>query len=816
MAAVNAKNPVFQLSLDLGKQGESIVEQTPFMGPSALEADDFPFEQISDIAERESWRKEINRPIYHMHKWWAQRLGTVFRAITIGALTPSRSPVFENFYRPIRFPDSIVFDPFMGSGTTIGEAVKSGARAIGRDINPVAHFAVCNALRIHDRQEILAEYARIEADVSESIQEHYRTDLPDGSQTTVLYWFWVKVISCPNCAKDVDLFGTRIFARHAEPGKHPDCRAICPRCDAITVVRYDDTEATCNQCACLFDPRVGNAQGRNATCPSCTHQFPIAKTYREYAQAPRHRLYAKLVLLNNGAKEYHQATDADIAAYNNASRLLKEQPDPVPIVPIRPGTNTNQALGYNYRAWHEMFNDRQLLCLSMLAGRIRKIEDRSIRELFTCLFSGVLEFNNMFASYKGEGTGAVRHMFSHHVLRPEKTPLEANLWGTKKSSGSFMTMFQGRILRALDYAENPFEIRVDKVSQVNEINKINEIKGRKVTTKVYGLSEPIGFDIAESFVQFQDGNRVYLSCGDSSCTDIESGTVDAVITDPPFFDNVHYSELADFFHVWQRHILGSDGGRECMTTRSEREVQNASVADFTERLQGVWTEAVRVLKDDGILAFTYHHSRSEGWSSVLRALFESGLVVTASQPVKSEMSVATPKHQAKEPIDLDIIIVCRKRAYVERITYDVVSGKECDVVSGEWDGVIRREWIDVRLREGRDVRLWKKHDVVSREKVDVVSCGEHEMVLRDKVDMAAREEVEVIRWEEIERLAGSQIVRFHNSGRKLGKGDVRIIIMGQLLRCLSFHRCIHLSCELLESAGREIEGLIGKFHDRFY
>ena len=831
MAAVNTKNPVFQLSLDLGKQGASIIKQTPFTGPSALEADDFPFERISDIAERESWRKEINRPIYHIHKWWAQRLGSVFRAITIGALTPSGSCVFENFYRPIRFPDAIVFDPFMGSGTTIGEAIKTGARAIGRDINPVAHFAVHNALCIHDRQEIWAEYARIEADVSDSIQGHYQTDLPDGSQAIVLYWFWVKVISCPNCAKDVDLFGTRIFARHAEPGKHPKCRAICPCCDAITLVRHDDSEATCDHCACLFDPKSGNVQGRNATCPSCTHQFPIAKTYREYAQAPQHRLYAKLVLLNNGAKEYHKATDADIAAYNNASRLLKEQPDPVPIVSIRPGTNTNQALGYNYRAWHQMFNDRQLLCLSMLAGRIRKIEVQSIRELFTCLFSGVLEFNNMFASYKGEGTGAVRHMFSHHVLRPERTPLEANLWGTRKSSGSFMTMFQRRIMCALDYAENPFEIRVDRVNEVNGAN------GRKATSRVYDLSEPIGFDIAESFAQFQNDSRVYLSCGDSGCTDIESGTVDAVITDPPFFDNVHYSELADFFHVWQRYILGPSGNRECMTTRSEREVQNSSVADFTERLQGVWTEAVRVLKDDGILAFTYHHSRPEGWSSVLRALFESGLVVTASQPVKSEMSVATPKHQAKEPIDLDIIIVCRKRSYVERIAQDAVSGegygavseegydvisrescKSYGVVSREDVDVIRRKGIDVMSRDECDVKTWKERDGVfrkdvSREKVGVVSCEKHELASRDKVDVAEREEVEVIRWEEIERLAGSQIVRFRNSGRKLGKGDVRIIIMGQLLRCLSFHRCIERSCELLGSAGREIEGLIEGFYE---
>ena len=197
-----------------------------------------------------------------------------------------------------------------------------------------------------------------------------------------------------------------------------------------------------------------------------------------------------------------------------------------------------------YRYWHEMFNDRQLLCLSILVDRIRKITDRTVRELFTCLFSGVLEFNNMFASYKGEGTGAVRHMFAHHILKPERVPLEANVWGTPKSSGSFMTMFQGRIRRAIEYAQNPFELRTGRRS------------GRKATEKVYGLSRSLGFDIASNLRSFNEGRHVYLSCGDSSRTDLEAGSIDAIVTDPPFFDNVHYSQLADFFHVWQRHILG--------------------------------------------------------------------------------------------------------------------------------------------------------------------------------------------------------------------------------------------------------------------
>ena len=138
-----------------------------------------------------------------------------------------------------------------------------------------------------------------------------------------------------------------------------------------------------------------------------------------------------------------------------------------------------------------------------------------------------------------------------------------------------------------------------------------------------------------------------------------------MLTDPPFFDNVHYSQLADFFHVWQRHILGENGHRACGTTRCEREVQNARPEDFTERLAAVWRETHRVLKDDGVLAFTYHHSRAEGWRCVLQALMEAGFAISAAQPIKAEMSVAMPKQQAKEPIDLDIILVCRKRAQLK-------------------------------------------------------------------------------------------------------------------------------------------------------
>ena len=615
-------------------------------GVRAIEDDSFPFEALSNVCEVESWRKEINRPLYHIHKWWAHRLGTAFRAVVLGTFAPSGSDLMRLFYQAARIGDAVVFDPFMGSGTTLGEALKLGGKAIGRDINPVAHFLVKNALGKHDRDAVRATFREIERDVASEIRRYYQCHLPDGRVAEVLYYFWVKTVACPSCRKSVDLFTSYVFAQNAYPRRVPEARALCPSCDAINVARFDAASVTCVECAVPFDPQRGPAKGQAATCRTCDHTFPIAKTIRAGSAPPDHRLYAKLVLLPDGSKVYLAATDEDRALYREAESVLANRSDPYPIVAIEPGYNTNQAIGYNYRYWHEMFNARQLLCLSLLVERIQRIPGKELRDLFACLLSGTLEFNNMFASYKGEGTGAVRHMFAHHILKPERVPLEANVWGTPKSSGAFSTLFEGRLRRALEYAEDPFEIRV---STHNE---------RSAGAKVFGLSESIGFDIGTTYQDFATGKRVYLSCGDSGSTDIPERTVDAVITDPPFFDNVHYSQLADFFFVWQCHIQGKH--ERGHSTRSDNEVQNQDVAVFSERLAAVWKESARILKDDGLLVFTYHHSRPEGWTSILEALLKAGFRITAAHPIKAEMSIAMPKHQAKEPIDLDIILVCRK------------------------------------------------------------------------------------------------------------------------------------------------------------
>jgi len=136
--------------------------------------------------------------------------------------------------------------------------------------------------------------------------------------------------------------------------------------------------------------------------------------------------------------------------------------------------------------------------------------------------------------------------------------------------------------------------------------------------------------------------------------------VDLVVTDPPFFDNVHYSELADFFFAWQQ-LAPSPFVNQQGSTRHDEEVQDASAERFSRKLRAVFRECHRVLRGDGLLVFTYHHSRADGWTSLAEAVVGAGFEVVNAHPLKAEMSVAAPKSQAKEPIQLDVVLVCRKR-----------------------------------------------------------------------------------------------------------------------------------------------------------
>ena len=406
----------------------------------------FPIDKISLVAEKESWRKEVNRPIYHLHKWWAQRLGSVFRALILYILGDKKMDVWDAFYQKNNFSNSIVLDPFMGSGTTIGEALKLGAKAIGCDINPISSFIVQQELTHVRIEDLYAAYTQIETLVSNKILHYYRTiDEASGKERKVLYYFWVKTIETP-AGEQIPLFSRYVFAQNAYASKKPSAQIVCPKCWNVFSGLYNDVKATCPCCSFSFNPQNGPAN--NTTIIDSN-----GKEYKIKSLIPKkgllhEKMYASLSIDENGQKKYQKINDFDLKLYHEACEDLSRTSVFSPSYTVESGFNTDQARGYNYLNWKDFFNKRQLLCLGYLLEAILSIKDEMIREQFLCLFSSTLEFNNMFCSYKGEGTGAVRPIFSNHILKPERTPLENSIWGYPLSCGCFSTLFNTRLLQA--------------------------------------------------------------------------------------------------------------------------------------------------------------------------------------------------------------------------------------------------------------------------------------------------------------------------------------------------------------------------------
>ena len=144
-----------------------------------------------------------------------------------------------------------------------------------------------------------------------------------------------------------------------------------------------------------------------------------------------------------------------------------------------------------------------------------------------------------------------------------------------------------------------------------------------------------------------------------------------MLTDPPYYDNVPYGDLSDFFYVWLKRTVG-DLHPELFTTpltpKSEELVADASKAGsmeaakqrFEEMLTQAFREIHRVLRDDGIAVIVFAHKTTDAWEAIIEALLKAGLYMTASWPVHTEMQ-ARLRAQESAALASSIYMVCRKR-----------------------------------------------------------------------------------------------------------------------------------------------------------
>ncbi len=606
---------------------------------------DFPIEWLNPVALGEGNSK---KPIYRLHKWWARRLGSVFRAILLATFSPDDTSPEDFWHRFCHGADlggKVVLDPFMGGGTTLVEALRLGCRVIGVNINPVAWFVTKKEVEAVDLASLDAAFAELEHTVGEQIREYYRTVCPQGHPAEGMYYFWVKRATCARCGATVRLSPNYELSRY-------DTRviAVCPRC--LQIVEGSPQSAQCPECGLSLHPRQGVSGRGRFRCPECGEEQTILEAIRRKGAALDVELHALEGYCEICGRFFKRVDQTDIQVWKEAEAEFRRRADtlliPHQAIPTK-GRSDPRPVNHGYAHFRDMFNERQLLCLSLLLEHILRIPDQNIRELMLAAFSDSLNTNNMFCKYEVEWH-KISLFFSLHAFHPIERPTENNVWGTRFGRGTFVKCFE-KVRAAKAYAQRLYERLVDR-------------RGRRYTQHTRG-ERAEGY-LVNRFEELQTTDRaVLLRCQSSEdLSFIPDRSVDAVITDPPYFDNVQYSELADFFYVWLRLALKDiyPWFEPELSGRAEEIVQNERLgksADFfTGGLSRVFTECRRVLKDEGLLVFTFHHNQLWAWQGLAQALLEAGFTVSATPVVRSEGRGEV--HSSEGNIRYDCVFVCRK------------------------------------------------------------------------------------------------------------------------------------------------------------
>jgi putative DNA methylase len=332
---------------------------------------------------------------------------------------------------------------------------------------------------------------------------------------------------------------------------------------------------------------------------------------------------------------------------------------------------------HGFTHWWTMFNPRQLLVHAQLLKAIVNVGkfDWRVREYVLGAFQNFLRNQNSLAFWHMK-LDKLAPAMSNSNFHPKNNVVEVGVFppmGYGPWSSTFEVLFKGG-----EWAQAPWEAVSAEYLNRHAPSLAGEVSGK--SEKVYP-GDPLR------------GAEAY--CGSSTdLAQLESASVDLVITDPPFGGLLHYSELADFFYVWLRLALRSKypdifsaeytpKSLEAVANRA-REPEDAD--GFYQRLlTQCWREAHRLLKPSGILAFTFHHSEDEPWVAVLESLFDAGYYLEATYPIRSDETKGDGEFGSKT-IEYDIIHVCRKRT------------EEPKAVS--WGRMRREVMADVRQLQG--------------------------------------------------------------------------------------------------------------------
>ena len=661
-------------------------------------------------------------PTYYLHVWWARRPLVASRAAVLASLLPEDAdrerfqhaigihgdPVaarrlidralrsgnrIDNPYDYGRAfghnPDSddrewlssqlagdpdrfTVLDPTAGGGSVPFEAVRLGFASLANDLNPVAvsiiRATIEQPLRFgrHIQSELRVLAERWRAELQNRLDVFYpQADLPDRVNMTYL---WARSVTCPYCEGLVPLSPNWRLAPGGKGVRLVPNLSSGPNSEG-RICSFEIVDTTSNQSA-------GTVARGDGICPydDCgrvIHGDEIKRQAREgrmgeqlFAVVYKKRVWTTLKsgkARERWVRDYRPPRPDDDTRAEVQARLEEKLLDweAFDMVPSESYDDMfcDRSKIYGVRKWLDLFSPRQLLChgTSVEVHREMLDADRSaglLSEIRKAAYGYLAITINKLVDWNSRGCTwhpnreVIGHTFQRHDF------------AFKWSFGEMAPLVTGA---GYDWALKNTSKCIKEL-----LDLIDSEAGACASLPLHANPESPDRPPPPITVTCKSGD---------SLDHIPDSSVDAVVIDPPYYDNVMYAELSDFFYVWLKRTAGHvfpELFRRRLTDKDSEAVANplrfrgrkgsSALAgmDYQDRMAAIFTECRRTLKPSGILTLMFTHKASGAWDALTTGLIEAGFVITASWPINTESS-GSLHIKDKAAANSTVFLACRPR-----------------------------------------------------------------------------------------------------------------------------------------------------------
>jgi len=509
-----------------------------------------------------------------------------------------------------------VLDSTAGGGVIPYESIRYDLPTIANELNPVPSVILKVLLKhapeVGSLESEVTEWGdKIVEKASHELKEYFPSD-QDG-QTPLAYACTYK-INCDSCGGEIPLTPKWWIAKRSNIAIYPSYD------DNGEVTTYTSINTSEEEVPDGFDPSQGPVSRSGAECPHCGVVIETDRT-KELIREDKYEYepFGVKFGTRSGSNGYRGGTEIDKKAMKKAQDRVESDPDLYNFlsVDIPNGQKTTEPISYGMTQWRDIFTPRQLVTQYEYLEAYRhystdinqKYSDEKSEAILTLLSltaSKVPNHNSRLTAWY-TSAGHPDHVFRSNHFSPQKLFCENNV-------SADVVGYKNILDRILEEYENI----VDQLQHVDR------------TASIYNE--------------------------DAADLNIENNSISAVVVDPPYYDNIMYAELSDFFYVIQRDYLKNiypDFFDQPLTNKENEAVANPSkfdaVAggdsskselakqDYEQKMRDIFREMYRVLESGGVMTVMFTHKDSDAWDTLTMSLIKSGFIVTSTHPITSEV-----------------------------------------------------------------------------------------------------------------------------------------------------------------------------------